>query len=239
MKTIGIIGGLGPESTLDYYREIISVFKSKDGNLAYPEIVLFSVNLDAVMTLIDEKNWAGLSRVLSEKIEALHQAGAEFAAIASNTPHIVFQEVQASSPIPLLSIVEATCDKARQMGVQRAGLMGTQLTMASDYYQKVFQPRGISIAVPSEKEQQFIHEKLFTEIELGIFKDATRKALFEIAERMMAAESIDALILGCTELPLIMPEKIMTENGYEIPFLNTTAIHCERIVSYCLAPIAA
>lgn len=234
MKTIGIIGGLGPESTLDYYREIISAFKSKDGNLAYPEIVLFSVNLDAVMTLIDEKNWAGLSRVLSEKIEALHQAGAEFAAIASNTPHIVFQEVQASSPIPLLSIVEATCDKARQMGVQRAGLMGTQLTMASDYYQKVFQPQGISIAVPSEKEQQFIHEKLFTEIELGIFKDATRKALFEIAERMMAAESIDALILGCTELPLIMPEKIMTENGYEIPFLNTTAIHCERIVSYCI-----
>jgi aspartate racemase len=239
MKTIGIIGGLGPESTLDYYREIISAFKSINDNLAYPEIVLFSVNLDAVMALIDEKNWTGLSRMLLEKINALHHAGAEFAAIASNTPHIVFQEVQSRSPIPLLSIVEATCDKARQLGVQRAGLMGTQLTMASNFYQKVFQPRGISIAVPSEKEQHFIHEKLFTEIELGIFKDATRKALFEIAERMMAAESIDALILGCTELPLIMLETAMPVNRYEIPFLNTTAIHCERIVSYCLDPIAA
>jgi aspartate racemase len=239
MKTIGIIGGLGPESTLDYYREIISAFKSRDGNLAYPEIILFSVNLEEFMTLIDEKNWAGLSRALSEKIDALHQAGAEFAAIASNTPHIVFQEVQSRSPIPLLSIVEATCDKARQMGVKRAGLMGTRLTMASDFYRKVFQPRGISIAVPSEKEQQFIHEKLFTEIELGIFKDTTRQALFEIAERMMAAESIDALVLGCTELPLIMLETVMPENRYDIPFLNTTAIHCERIVSYCIDPIAS
>jgi aspartate racemase len=237
MKTIGIIGGLGPESTLDYYREIISAFKSKDGNLAYPQIVLFSVNLNEFMTLIDEKNWTGLSRVLLEKINALHHAGAEFAAIASNTPHIVFQEVQSRSPIPLLSIVEAACDKARQMGVKRAGLMGTRLTMASDFYQKVFQSQGISIAVPSEKEQQFINRKLFTEIELGIFKDATRKALYEIAERMMAAESIDALILGCTELPLIMSEKIMSENRCDIPFLNTTAIHCERIVAYCIDPI--
>ena len=234
MKTIGLIGGLGPESTLEYYREIISAFKSKPGNLSYPEIILFSVNLDEFLTLIDEKNWAGLSRVLSEKTEALHQAGAEFAAIASNTPHIVFHDLQSRSPIPLLSIVEATCDKARQMGLKRAGLMGTRLTMASDFYQKVFQARGISIVVPSEKEQQFIHQKLFAEVELGIFKDSTRKAFLEIAEGMMKAESIDSLILGCTELPLIMPE-----NKYAIPFLNTTAIHCERIVSYCLGPIVA
>lgn len=182
MKTIGLIGGLGPESTLEYYREIISAFKSRNENLSYPDVIVFSVNLDEFMTLIDQENWDGLSRALLEKTEALHRAGAEFAAIASNTPHIVFHEVQSRSPIPLLSIVEATCDKAGQLGLKRVGLMGTRLTMASDFYQKAFQPRGIFIVVPSEKEQQFIHEKLFAEIELGIFKDSTRKAFLEIAE---------------------------------------------------------
>jgi aspartate racemase len=230
MKTIGIIGGLGPESTLDYYRRIISAFKSRPGNLEYPEIFLYSLSLNEFMTLVDDKNWSGLSEGLLKKIDALRRAGADFAAIASNTPHIVFHEVQSRSPIPLLSIVEATCSRAEQMGLRHSGLMGTKLTMESDFYQKVFLSRGISIVVPSEKEQQFIHEKLFTEIELGIFTDSTRKALLAIAKRMYAVESIDSLILGCTELPLIL-----SENPLKIPFLNTTAIHCERIVSYCLA----
>jgi aspartate racemase len=229
MKTIGIIGGLGPESTLDYYREIISAFKSSHGNLEYPEIVLFSVNLNEFMAFVSEKNWHRLSQALLGKIDALHRAGAEFAAIASNTPHIVFQDIQCKSPIPLLSIVEATCGKAREMGLKHAGLMGTKLTMESNYYQKVFLPQGISIVVPTEKEQRFIHQKLFTEIELGIFKKSTRQAFLDIAKRMIEAESIDALILGCTELPLIL-----SENTFAIPFLNTAAIHCERIVSYCL-----
>jgi aspartate racemase len=229
MKTIGIVGGLGPESTLDYYREIISAFKSSHGDLEYPEILIFSVNLSEILPFVNERNWSGLCEILLKKINALHRAGAEFAAIASNTPHVIFNDIQSRSPIPLLSIVEATCTKAKQMGLKHAGLMGTKFTMESNSYQKVFLPEGISIALPSEKEQQFIHQKLFAEIELGIFKDSTRDALLAIAQRMLEAESIDALILGCTELPLILPEK-----SFGIPFLNTTAIHCERIVSYCL-----
>lgn len=229
MKTIGIIGGIGPESTLDYYREIITAFKSSHGNLEYPEIVLYSVNLGEILPFVNEGNWSGLSELLLKKIDALDRAGAEFAAIASNTPHIIFNDLQSRSPIPLLSIVEATCARAKQTGVRHAGLMGTKFTMESDCYQRVCQPEGISIVVPSEQEQQFIHQKLFTEIELGIFNDSTREALMAIAQRMIDAESIDALILGCTELPLIL-----SENASGIPFLNTTAIHCERIVSYCL-----
>jgi aspartate racemase len=230
MKTIGIIGGIGPESTLDYYREIISAFKSSHGNLEYPEIIIYSLNLSQVLPLVDQRNWPGLSEVLLSKIDALYRAGAEFAAIASNTPHVIFHDLQSRSPIPLLSIVEATCAKAKAMGVTRAGLMGTQFTMESTSYQDVFLPEGISVVVPSEKERQFIHQKLFSEIEFGIFKDSTRQELLAIAKRMFERESIDALILGCTELPLILSENLL-----EIPFLNTTAIHCERIVSYCLA----
>lgn len=229
MKTIGIVGGLGPESTLDYYREIIAAFKASHGNLEYPEIIIYSVNLGEILPLINEKNWARLSEVLLKKIDALYRAGAQFAAIASNTPHIIFHDLQSRSPIPLLSIVEATCAKAKQIGVKRAGLMGTKFTMESDFYQKVCIPEGISIVIPSAEEQHFINQKLFTEIELGIFKDSTRDALLAITNRMFETESIDALILGCTELPLII-----SENALGIPFLNTTAIHCEHIVSFCL-----
>jgi len=229
MKTIGIIGGLGPESTVDYYKEIIAAFNAKYDEMAYPEVIIYSVNIDEFMRFVETKNWPGLSEWLLEKISSIHQAGAQFAVIASNTPHIVFDEIKSKSPIPLLSIVEETCNKAQEMDLKNVGLMGTKLTMAADFYKKPFVSKGMSVVVPSEKEQQLIHHKLFSEIELGIFKDSTREELLAIAKRMVDEEGVDALILGCTELPLIL-----TESKYGIPFLNTTAIHCESIIKYCL-----
>ena len=229
MKTIGIIGGIGPESTVDYYKEIISAFQAWYSDFAYPEIIVYSVNMNELMKFVEATNWAGLSEWLLEKIVSLHRAGAEFAAIASNTPHIVFDEIKTKSPIPLLSIVEATCDKAKEMGLKNAGLMGTKLTMEAEFYKKPFISEGISVVVPSEEDQQFIHHKLFSEIELGVFTDATRDELLLIAKKMVDGEGIDSLILGCTELPLIL-----TESKYRIPFLNTSAIHCESIIAYCI-----
>ena len=229
MKTIGIIGGLGPESTVDYYKEIIAAFNAKYVEMVYPEIIIYSVNLNEFMKFVETKNWLGLSEWLLEKISSIHRAGAEFAVIASNTPHIVFDEIKSKSPIPLLSIVEETCNKAQEMGLKNVGLMGTKLTMAADFYKKPFISKGMSVVVPYEEEQQLIHYKLFSEIELGIFKDSTREKLLAIAKRMVDEAGIDALILGCTELPLIL-----TESKYSIPFLNTTAIHCESIIKHCL-----
>jgi len=229
MKTIGLIGGLGPESTVDYYKEIISVFNTKYAELAYPEIIVYSVNINEFMQFVEVKNWQELSKWLLEKIVSIHRAGAEFAAIASNTPHILFEEIESKSPIPLLSIVESTCTKAQDMGVKNVGLMGTKLTMEADFYKTPFISKGISVIVPSEEEQQFIHQKLFSEIELGIFKESTREELLAIAKRMVEQEGIDSLILGCTELPLIL-----TESKFGIPFLNTTVIHCENIINYCI-----
>ena len=229
MKTIGIIGGLGPESTVDYYKEIIAAFHARYDEMVYPEIIIYSVNIDGFVKFVETENWQGLSEWLLEKISSIHRAGAQFAVIASNTPHIVFDEIKSKSPIPLLSIVEETCNKAQEMDLKNVGLMGTKLTMAADFYKKPFVSKGMSVVVPSEKEQQFIHHKLFSEIELGIFKDSTREKLLAIAKRMVDEEGIDALILGCTELPLIL-----TESKYGIPFLNTTAIHCESIIKHCL-----
>lgn len=229
MKTIGIIGGLGPESTVDYYKEIIAAFNAKYVEMAYPEIIIYSANLNELMKFVETKNWPRLSEWLLEKISSIQRAGAEFAVIASNTPHIVFDEIKSKSPIPLLSIIEETCNKAQEMDLKNIGLMGTKLTMEADFYKKPFISKGISVAVPSEEEQQLIHHKLFSEIELGIFKDSTREKLLAIAKRMVDEEGIDSLILGCTELPLIL-----TESKYGIPFLNTAAIHCESIIKHCL-----
>jgi aspartate racemase len=229
MKTIGIIGGIGPESTVDYYKEIISAFNTRYQELAYPEIIIYSANMNELMNFVESRSWHQLAEWLLKKIFCIYHAGAEFVAIASNTPHIVFDEIKDKSPIPILSIVEATSNKAQKMGLKNPGLIGTKLTMESDFYKKAFVERGMSIVVPVEPEQNFIQQKLFSEIELGIFKDSTREALLSIVKRMVEEDKIDSLILGCTELPLIL-----TESKYDIPFLNTTAIHCESIIKYCL-----
>jgi len=181
------------------------------------------------MKFVESRDWSQLAEWLLKKISYISHAGAEFAAIASNTPHIVFDEIKNKSPIPILSIVEATSNKAQKMGLKTPGLMGTKLTMESDFYKKSFAERGMSVVVPAEPEQELIQQKLFSEIELGIFKDSTRNDLLSIVKRMVKEDKIDSLILGCTELPLIL-----TESKYGIPFLNTAAIHCESIIKHCL-----
>ena len=230
MKTIGIVGGLGPESTVDYYQRIIGDFVKRRPATTYPEIVVYSANSDELFALIDRRDWDGIVAMLLAKVRALAAAGADFAAISANTPHVVFDRVAAASPIPLLSIVEATRDAARAAGMRRVGLLGTKLTMSSDFYATAFQPAGIAVVVPTEEEQQLIHHRLMTEIELGIFRAETRAELNAIGLRLLREHGIDGIVLGCTELPLIMTEPIPG-----LPFLDTTAIHCERIVRECEA----
>jgi aspartate racemase len=229
MKKIGIVAGLGPESTVDYYKEIIAAFNTQYKDLAYPEMVIYSANINKLLEFVNAKKWSAFSDWLAEKIIFVYRAGADFAAIASNTPHIVFEEVKEKSPIPLLSIVEETCKEAQKMKAKRIGLMGTRLTMESGFYKEHLLDKGITVITPSESERKLIQKRLFSEIELGIFKDSTRKELLKIVKRMIDDDKIDSLILGCTELPLIL-----TESKYGIPFLNTTAIHCKSIVKYCI-----
>jgi aspartate racemase len=230
MKRIGIIGGMGPESTVEYYRLIIGAFKGQGASYNYPQILIYSANLSEFMKLLEGKEWGRLADWLLGMVRALAQAGAEFAAMGSNTPHVVFDQVSSRSPIPMLSIVEAACARARSMGLKRLGLLGTAFTMGSDFYPKVFGQEGMSLVVPEEGDRKLIHDRLFSEIELGIIKDSTRRELLSIVERMIEKHSIDSVVLGCTELPLILDR---SECG--IPFLNTTAIHAESIARYCLS----
>jgi len=229
IKRIGLICGIGPESTIDYYKRIIQSFQTNYPDLGYPEIIMYSANLSELMEILEKKDWDRLIDWLSEKVTYLYHAGAEFAAIGSNTPHAVFYQVRSISPIPMLSIIEETCRAAHSRGLKRPGLMGTRFTMESDFYQKPFSEKGMKIIVPEAEDRRLINDRLFSEIELGIIKGSTRKEFLSIVKKMIEKNSIDSLILGCTELPLILEKD---ELG--IPFLNTTAIHVESIVNYCL-----
>jgi len=229
MKRIGMVGGIGPESTIDYYKRIIGAFRERSFPAIYPEIIVYSASLTELMLILEAKDWGKLTEWLAEKVEALHRAGAEFAVIGSNTPHIVFEEVRSRSPIPMLSIIEETRKKAQGLGLKKLGLMGTKFTMQSDFFQKPFRSKGMSVVVPEEVDQQLIHDRLFSEIELGIIKESTRKELLSIVKTMIDKAHIDSVILGCTELPLILDK-----DEFGIPFLNTTAIHAESIVRYCI-----
>ena len=229
MKRVGIIGGIGPESTVDYYKLIISAFHGEQADFGYPEIIIYSANLSSLMKILDAKDWGVLTDWLLEKVIALKKAGAEFAVIGSNTPHIVFDKVRSRSPIPMLSIVEETCKNAQKRGFKKLGLLGTRFTMESDFFKKPFIENEMAVVVPEKADQEVIHHRLLSEIELGIIKDSTREELLSIVKKMIDKHMIDALILGCTELPLIL-----TKDEFGIPFLNTTAIHAESIVKYCI-----
>ncbi|MDH3381686.1 MAG: amino acid racemase [Flavobacteriaceae bacterium] len=228
MKKIGIIGGIGPESTVEYYRGIIDTFRQvKEHKL--PEIILYSASVYELLELVDKKKWKELIDYLLRMITSLKLAGAEFALISANTPHIVFDEVLEKSPLPLLSIVEETFKATKLLKIKKIGLIGTKFTMGSSFYAKTFSKDDIQVVVPNADEQAYIHNKLMTEIELGIIKDETRDGLLSIIKRMKDDQNIEGIILGCTEFSLILKQ-----NAFGIPFLNTTAIHIESIVNYCL-----
>jgi aspartate racemase len=146
MKTVGLIGGVGPESTIEYYRFIIDSYRARTNNNTYPSIIINSVDVNKYVALATANQFSTFADELVVEIDRLARAGADFGALAANTPHIVFDELQRRSIIPLVSIVEATCDKARALGLKRVALLGTRFTMTGGFYQNVFaragRPRG-------------------------------------------------------------------------------------------------
>jgi len=231
MKTLGIIGGLGPASTVDYYQRIIALYRERTRDGSYPEFIIASVNLTKGLNFMDAGDLAGMADYLLEAIGKLARAGADFGVISANTPHIVFDDVAAKSPIPLISIVEATCAAAKARTLTRLALFGTRYTMQAMFYPKVFSREGIALLIPEPDDQNYIHDKYFSELVPGKFLPETRAGLLAIVDRMKAQSDIDGVILAGTELPLILRDP--DHNG--IPFLDTTKIHVEAAVDKMLS----
>ena len=231
MKTLGLIGGIGPESTIEYYRSIISSYREQKPDGSYPAILVNSVNLTQLIEWMNMNNLWKVTEYLILEVERLAKAGADFGALASNTPHIVFDEIQRQSRIPLISIVEATCERVQALRFKKVALFGTRYTMQGRFYPEVFSRAGIKLVVPEPEEQTYIHDKYLGELLNNVFLPETRQGLLEIADKLKARDGIDGLILGGTELPLILRDD--EHNG--VRFLDTTRIHCDRIVRELLS----
>ncbi|MCF7890984.1 amino acid racemase [Candidatus Bipolaricaulota bacterium] len=220
MKTIGILGGMSPETSLEYYRLFISLAKEREPEGKYPELIIYSLNFRDFCRPITEGKDDLVKSMLRKKLASLEDAGADFALMASNTPHKYYEELEKDISIPLLSIVESTADVASKKGFNKVGLLGTEFTMTGEFYQKTFEEREIEIVVPEEKQQKYIHEKIMDELVEGKTLESTRKKLVEVTRDMKKRKGIEATILGCTELPLLLSEE---ETGF--PVLNTAEIH--------------
>jgi len=231
LKTIGIVGGIGPESTIEYYRRLIAAYRQKNADGSYPHLILNSINLTGMLALISGNRLPELSKLLLAHLETLARAGADFGVIAANAPHLVFSDIEIRSPIPLISIVKAAADRAKLLGLSKLALFGAKFTMQASFYPDVFSRHGISVAVPNEQEQDYIHEKYFGELVHGTLLPETRQRLAGIVEAMKSRNAIQGLIVGGTELSLIFREPEVCG----VPVLDTTQIHVEAAVEHMLA----
>ena len=229
-KTLGLIGGTGPESTIEYYRLLVAKYREQaDGNS--PPLVINSVNIKPMIEWMNAGELSKLADYLVAEIEKLRQAGADFAALTANTPHLVFDELQQRSKLPLVSIVETARDKVQALGLAKVALFGTRFTMQAAFYPQVFSSTGIKLVTPNDQEQDYIHEIYLGELLRDVFRPETRTKLLAIADAMKARDGIEAVILGGTELPLLLRDE--THNG--MPLLDTTRIHVDRLVAEILS----
>ncbi len=231
MRTVGIIGGIGPESTVDYYRSIIASYRDRTRDGSYPSIVINSIDVRRMLDLVGANRLSELEAYLLGELGRLARAGVDFAVLAANTPHIVFDGIRTGSPVPLISIVEVTCEAARRRGLKRVGLFGTRFTMQAGFYSEGLEPVGITVLRPSPEEQVYIDDKYMNELLRGTFIPETHAGLLAIVERMKTRDGIQGLILGGTELPLIL----RSDEHAGVQFLDTTRLHVEAIVSRLLS----
>jgi aspartate racemase len=231
MRTIGIIGGLGPESTIDYYRSIIARCRARKPGAGNPHIIIDSLDVDHGLALLNASRLEDLADYIATGLAALVRAGADFGLIAANTPHLVFDEVQSRSKIPLLSIVGATADHAKARGLKKLGLFGTGFTMRASFYPEEFERAGMVLVPPTEPEKELIHQKYIGELLNNQFLPETRTQILNIAQRMKNEDGIEALVLAGTELPLLLRES--PPAGMEL--LDTTIIHVEAVVETLLS----
>jgi len=230
MNKIGIIGGIGPESTVEYYRLLIKTFRERLNTNQYPEILLHSIDMTEMLNYVFTNQLDELVEFLKSKIKILEKLNVDYIALASNTPHLVFEKLQESVNVKMISIVEETCKAISIAGIKKVGLLGTKSTMSKGFYQKVGENNGIKIVIPNEENQNYIHEKYMDELVFNKIIPETKKELIQIINGLEVNENIEGIVLGGTELPLILKQ----EDFDNIIVFNTTEIHVNAILNKML-----
>lgn len=225
MKTLGLVGGLGPESTIDYYRRILDGCR-RAGYASSPSIVIDSLDVQRGLYLSGNDR-AGLIEYLMASIGRLSRAGVDFIAIAANTPHLVFDELVSKTPIPILSIVETCAFEAKRLRLKRVLLLGTRFTMEATFYPRVFERFGMEVLAPGEPDREWAHDRYVNQLLNGRFNNDVREEFISLIARERDAHGIDGVVLGGTELTILLGGSDVAG----IPALDTTALHVAAIVS--------
>jgi len=228
VKRIGIFGGTSPESTVEYYRRLTREYVRRFGDHGYPEILIYSVTFQRYIDWMAAGDWRSLAQGAIDGFRALAAGGAEVGLMATNTFHIAFDEIAAGSPIPLLSILDVVADRLQTLDCRRPALLGTKTTMSGSFYPKRLSQDGIEVVAPSPDEQETVNRAIFTELDRGDFNPETKAALVGIGARLVAGGA-DAVILGCTELPLLLGS-----DDFSVPVLDTTALHADAALEEAL-----
>ena len=229
IKKIGLVGGTGPESTLMYYKELNSrIDKLTDGK-AMPDIAIESVNFRRAWEYVTKADYEALSDYLAEKVNSLYEGGAEVVSLTAATMHIVIDELKAKTEAKLVSIPEVIADDAAAKGFKKVGLLGTIFTMEQDYMKKDIRDAGIEIFIPEKEDRELVAKRIFEELEIGIVKESTLKELVEIINKMTRDYGIEAVILGCTELPLLL-----NSENTPIPCLDSVEIHIKKLIELAM-----
>ncbi|MFT3714496.1 MAG: amino acid racemase [Gordonia sp. (in: high G+C Gram-positive bacteria)] len=225
MKKLGLIGGTGPESTVFYYKAVIDGVQRVAGPHTLPELTIESLSVFRVLDHCSRRDFDGLAAYLSDAITRLAGAGADVASLTALTPHIVFDRLRDASPIPLVSAVEATSDAIVNSGATRLALLGTEYTMTEDFFTGPLRAAGLDVVVPDAHDVTWIQDKIATELEYGVVRDDTRDGFVAIIERLRG-EGAQQVILGCTELPLILDDDVSP-----LPCLDPVPIHARALVA--------
>lgn len=225
MKKIGLVGGTGPESTLMYYKELNSKIDEATGGKTMPELSIESVNFRKAWELVSSAQYRELADYLSEKVTTLAKSGAEIIALTAGTMHIVFDEIEKNTNVSLVSIPKAVCDEVMKQGYKKIGLLGTIFTMEQDYMKKDFLQAGVDVIVPDKADRELIAKRIYEELEVGIVKKSTLQEFNEIIKKMQREHEIEAVVLGCTELPLLL-----NDENCMLPCLDSVAIHIEKLI---------
>ena len=223
MKTIGILGGLGPESTVAYYNYITRKYYDLHGDYAYPEIIIHSFNFQEFI----DSGYREPEKIVSA-IEGLAGAGADFVVAACNSVHIDYEEVRKRISIPWISIMDAVAERIQENEIHKVALLGTVFTMRNDFYPKVFSKYNIETVIPKAAAQRVINGIIYNELVRAVVTDESRRIISDIMEELHQ-NGAEGVVLGCTELPfLITPEDV------NLPLFDTTAIHAQKALSLAL-----
>lgn len=224
MKKLGLIGGTGPQSTLIYYKELNDRVNKISGNTAFPELAIESLDLIKGLGLVADKKYDELVDYMIKRIRNLEAGGADIIALTAVTFHVVYDKLAPLVKVPFISIPMAAAEEAKKRGYKKVGLLGTIFTMENDYLSKAFTELGIEVVVPTKEEREIVNNRIANELEYGIVKDESRNDLNIVINRMKEDDGIEAVILGCTELPLAL-----NDDNCVVPCLDVMDIHIDTL----------